>query len=59
MKRAVPLPGRLPSYLPPVKDSGGRLYQPRRSDEVLLTRPRDGNNEFAVFLGDEVLALAG
>jgi len=31
----------------------------RKSLQNLLTRSRDGNNEFAVFLGDEVFRAAG
>src|SRR6266480_2886606 len=44
-----------------------RLYERRRLEftrfaaltPILFTGPRNGDNEFAVFLGDKVFALAG
>jgi len=58
MKDAVPLPGPL-IQLPPVKDGVGCFTSPAAQAGILFTRPRNGYNEFAVFLGDEVFAFAG
>ena len=59
MKDAEPcLAGSL-IHLPPVKYGGRRFTNRAALTETLFTGPRDGNNEFAVFLGNEVFALAG
>ena len=57
MTDAVRLPGRLSNSFAPCKRR--RFTNRAALAETLFTRPRDGNNEFAVFLGDEVFALAG
>ena len=57
MTDAVPLPGRLSNSFAPCKR---RRFSSRAAvTETLFTRPRNGDNEFAVFLGDKVFALAG
>src|SRR4029453_514632 len=57
-RRAVCLAGSL-IHLAPVKDDDGSFTSSAALIAILFTRPRNGNNEFAVFLGDEVFALAG
>lgn len=54
MKHAAPLPGSSQSNRP-IADGVGRF----ETGGVLFTRPRNGDNEFAVFLGDKAFALAG
>jgi hypothetical protein len=57
MTDAAPLPGRLANSFAP--DKRRRFSSRAALIETLFTRPRNGDDELAVFLGDEVFALAG
>jgi hypothetical protein len=59
MKHTCRLPGGFSIYSPPVTNTVRCFTRLAALTWILFARPRDGGNEFGVFLGDEVFARAG
>jgi hypothetical protein len=59
MNHALPPAWRLLNLFAPIRDGVWNFTRLAALPPILFARPRNGDNEFAVFLGDKVFALAG
>ena len=59
MNHAVPPAWRVLNLLASMRDGVWNFTRFAALTPILFTGPRNGDNEFAVFLGDKVFALAG